>query len=291
MIKRGTAALAIALAATFASVVGAEGAGRLSLTTAKQLARTLVHRQAAKRDLVSQHLGRARRVNANTIVFAYDDRTRKDNFCKANLVVRRTTRGSSTRFSARIQNVRCARVPSDALATESATRSAVRALRRRAGATKRSLARLVRSVKRCRSLSIPRSRRDDAAAMLDIATVEAIEGPNDAALGDFVTRLGGIDTSTAVLQRAIAAWSDWLGVIRSQPAIADPCDVLRRWARAGWSDSAAPIDMDAYRRDKRRTGADERAIARGSRYLVSVGVVRRTAVQFTPVGLLLHLAP
>ena len=98
-------------------------------------------------------------------------------------------------------------------------------------------------------------------AILDIALVEALEGPNDTALGDFVTALGNVQTSNQRLAAGIGAWADWLAAIRSLPQISDPCATLQSWSQAGWAEDQTPIDMAAYRAIDQRTSADEKAIA------------------------------
>jgi hypothetical protein len=282
--------MALCAMLALAGTAGAQSS-RLSYATAKKLAVQLAERQVANRDVVSYHLRGAERLNRRTIVFAYDDRTENDVFCTASLIVRQRVDGSVTRIAARFRGQRCAKIPADALAIEAATRETVRDLRSTAGETDASLRRLIRSVRRCRNLEVPRPRRAVVAAILDIATVQALEVPNDSALGDFVTDLGEIETSNTVLQRGIAGWADWVAVIRSLPSIPDPCATLQRWAQAGWSASETPIDMAAYRSANRRASADERAISRAARHLARVGVFPRAVLQFTPEGMLLRLAP
>jgi hypothetical protein len=213
-------------------------------------------------------------------------------FCTAVLVVRQreTSADGDVRISARFRGQECAKVPDDALAVEAATRSAVRALRASEDETLASLRRVTRSLRRCEDLDYPRNRRAHVNAIIDIAVVEALVTPNDAALGDFVTALDGIDTANSILRRGIGAWADWLAVVRSLPAITDPCATLQRWAEADWAASEAPIDLEAYRSLDERSEADDLAIGRAARHLAEVGVFRRLAVAFTPDGLLLRIA-
>jgi hypothetical protein len=126
---------------------------------------------------------------------------------------------------------------------------------------------------------------------VDIATVEALVAPNDAALTDFVAALGNVVTGRSVLASGIAGWSDELAAIHSLPSIPDPCATLKTWSRNGWAADPSPVDLAAYRAVDSRTAADDRAIARTARFLATAGVFPRTVVQFTPKGLLLRLAP
>jgi len=293
MTKRGMSAVVIALVAmlAFAGTANAQSAERLTYKTAKRLAVALGEKQVRGRDIVSYHLRDPERLGRNQIAFDYDDRAEDNVYCTATVVVTRRVTTDRTRFRAVFRGQECAGVPADALAIEAATRATVRALRDTADETVASLRRVTRSIRRCEDLNVPRSRREAVSAVLDIAIIQALEGPNDAAIGDFVAALDQVDTTNAVLQRGIAGWADYLAVIRGLPSIPDPCATLQRWAQADWAESEAPFDLDEYRVLDRRAGLDERAINRAARYLSSVGVFPRAVVQFTPDGLLLRLAP
>jgi hypothetical protein len=292
MTKRGLPAIAIALIAALGFCGAASAAtGPLRVKDARKLARTLAEKQVTGRDVVSFHIFGARRLSANAVVFGYDDRTTANVFCRAAIVVKQRVGTKRTVRTARFRAQRCKSIPEDVLAIEQATRDAVRALRGTTVATADSLNTLEASVKRCRRLAVPRSRRAAVSAILDIALVEALEGPNDSILGDFVTALGNVDTTNATLATAVASWTDWLAAVRSLPSIPDPCATLQSWAQAGWAADQAPIDMDAYRAINQRASADERSIERAAKYLAANGVFPRTVAQFTPEGLLLRLAP
>lgn len=293
MTKRGVPAIAIALIAALGfSGTALAQAKPLKVKDARKLARKLAEKQVSGRDVVSFHIFGAKRTGPNSIAFVYDDRTKVNVFCTAAIVVTQSqVRGNRTRLSARFRGQRCENIPVDVLAVETATRNVVRALRDTTVATAGSLKSLEASVKRCRNLAVPRSRRAAVSAILDVALIEALEGPNDSALGDFVTALGDVDTSTAALTAGIAGWTDYLAAVRSLPSIPDPCATLQSWAQAGWADDQSPIDMDAYRAINQRVATDQRAIAQAAKYLSANGVFPRTVVQFTPEGLLLRLAP
>ncbi len=292
MTKRGVPAVAIALTAALGFCGAAQAStGPLKVKQARKLAHKLAEKQVRGRDVVSFHVAGAKRLGRNSVALAYDDRTNVNFFCTATIVVTQRVKTHRTIRTARFRGQKCEQMPLDVLAVEAATRNAVRALRGSAVATADSLDRLQASVKRCRKLAVPRSRRDAANAILDTALVEALEGPNDAGLGDFVSALGSVDTTNATLTAGIAGWTDYLAAVRALPPIPDPCATLQSWAQAGWAADQSPIDMNAYRAIDQRTAADSRAIKRAARYLAVNGVFPRTVVQFTPEGLLLRLAP
>jgi hypothetical protein len=292
MTKRGVPAVVIALIAAlgFCGVASA-ATGPLKVKDARKLARKLAEKQVTGRDVVSFHIVGGKRLSRNSVGFAYDDRTTVNIFCTAAIVVTQRVGSTKTVVSAKFTGQRCKPIPADVLATETATRNAVRALRGSTVATADSLKALEASVKRCRNLAVPRAQRAAASAILDIALVEALEGPNDSALGNFVAELGNVSTSNAALTAGIAGWADYLATVRSLPSIPDPCATLQSWAQAGWAADQSPIDMNAYRAANQRTAADTRAIERAAKYLAANGVFPRTVVQFTPEGLLLRLAP
>jgi hypothetical protein len=288
MAKRGIS-IAFALALAFVLAFGgtAMGQGELTLKQAKALAKKLGRKQVKTQGVVAYHLGRPRRISPTAVTFPYDARTKSDTFCRATLRVRR----AQNQITATIGKQHCISMPSDALATEAATRKTVRAMRKTAKATRRSVRRLGLSLGNCRNLDVPTSRRAGATAVIDIATVNAVELPNDRPLGQFVGRLGNIATSHRVLASGIAAWTDYVAVLRSLPVIADPCKTLRRWAKADWAADARPVDVSAWHQLDRRAAADERAIGKAAAYRARVGVFPAAVVAFTPQGLLLSYLP
>jgi hypothetical protein len=292
MTNRGVRAIVVALIAAL-GCCGAASAQTSTLKTsqARKLARTLAAKQVRGRDVVSFHITKAKRSGPNTVAFAYDDRTADNVYCTAVIVVTRKVGASKTTTSARFRGQRCKGIPSDVLAVESATRNAQRALRSTTAETNQSLDALETSLRSCRKLKVPNSRRTAVSAIVDIATVEALVAPNDAALNDFVTALGGIQTSRSQLTSGIAGWTDELAAIHSLPSISDPCATLKTWASNNWAADQSPIDLAAYKAVDSRTATDERAIARTAKFLAVSGVFPRTAVAFTPKGLLLRLAP
>lgn len=292
MTKRGVPAVAVSLIAALGFCGAAQAArGPLKVKDARKLAHKLAEKQVRGRDVVSFHVLGAKRVSRNVVTLAYDDRTNVNFYCTATIVVTQRVGARKTVRTARFRGQKCENMPLDAVATETATRNAVRALRGTTVETADSLDALQASVKRCRNLAVPKTRRAAAGAILDIALVEALEGPNDAVLGDFVAALGNVDTTTPVLRAGIAAWGDYLAAVRSLPAIPDPCATLEKWAQAGWARDQSPLDMNAYRAIDQRTAGDTAAIKRAAKYLAANGVFPRTVVQFTPEGLLLRLAP
>ena len=292
MTKRGVTAVAMMLAAVLAfSGVASANSSSLSLVSAKKLAGKLAAKQVKKRDIVSFHLTAAKRVNANRIAFAYDDRSTDNVFCVATIVVTRTRTARTTTLRAAFTKPACRRMDPDELAFESITRQAQRALRGTAVATADSIDRLNASLERCNSLDIPRSRRAAVGAIVDVALTEAVAGPNDGVLGQFTSSLGGVSPVRPVLASGAAGWADYLAVIRSLPPISDPCATLQQWAQAGWSASETPIDLATYAELNARAQRDQRAIKRAAVHLAGVGVFPTTVVAFTPSGLLLRLAP
>src|SRR4051794_2231081 len=191
MTKRGVPAVAVALIAVLGFCGAASAQSKpLKASDAKKLARQLAAKQVRGRDVVSFHIFDTVRTSRNSFAFGYDDRTTSNVFCTAVIVVTQKSGTKRTVIRARFRGQRCKGIPADVLAIEAATRDATRALRGTAVATADSLDALDRSVKRCRNLEVPRARRAAVAAILDVALVEALEGPNDAVLGDFLTALG-----------------------------------------------------------------------------------------------------
>jgi hypothetical protein len=293
MTKRGVSAALVALVAmlAFAVPATADGAERLTYKKAKRLAVRLAEKQVAGRDIVRYHLVDADRRGRNKIVFAYDDRSEDFVYCTARVVVKRIARGERTVFRARFRRSECDGIPADARAFEAVTRATAREMRATEDATEASLRSVRRSINRCEDLEVPRSRRATVAAVIDIAIIGALAGPNDETLGEFVAALGQVDTSNAALQAGVIGWADYLDVLRSLPSIPDPCATLRSWAQADWSADQSPVDLEAYRDLDRRAGTDERAIAVAARYLARVGVFPGAVIRFTPEGMLLRLVP
>ena len=291
--KRGISAVATALIAVLAFTgTAAAQTERLKFRTAKKLALSLAKKQTADRDVVFYRVYGAERLSRNAIAFAYEDRTIADVFCTAVLLVRQRqiSDDGDVRIRARFRGQECAKVPDDALAVEAATRSALRGVRANEDETLASLRSVTRSLRRCSDLDVPRNRRAHVSAIADIAIIGALVGPNDAVLGDYVAALDAIDTADQVLERGIGGWADWLAVVRSAPAIPDPCATLQRWAQADWAASEAPIDLAAYRSLDRRANADGEAITRAARHLAAMGAFPRLVVAFTPEGLILRIA-
>jgi hypothetical protein len=289
MTKRLTVALMCA-AASFASIGAATAQARvLSLRTAKELAKELALKQVRGRDVVSFHLRKPTRVGANRIVFRYDDRTSDHVFCTARVIVSSVTRGRTTNISARFAGQRCAGIPSGVLEFEAATRSAQRDLRANTAETLDTLAVVKRESKRCRNVNVPRSKAREAGALFDIALVEALERPNDQALGDFVDRLTSARVANARLAAGASAWADYLTTVRSLPTVDRPCGALRAWKRAGFTAASAPIDFAAYRSLDRRAKSDRKVIDRAAAVMLARGAFVNAVIGFTPDGLLLHL--
>jgi hypothetical protein len=290
MTKRLTAALVCVLAAFAIGGVATAQAKVLPFKTAKVLAKRLADKQVRGRDVVSYHLLLPKRVGDSRIVFQYDDRTADNVFCTALVIVSQRTRGKTTTISARFSGSACNGIPSEVLAFEAATRRAQRELRANTPATLDAIDAVDRSAKRCRGVRVPKSRRDEAVALFDIALVEALEQPNDAALGAFATDLVAVDAQNATLRAGALAWADYVATIRALPQVSDPCASLKAWASDGFAGADAPIDFAAYRALDRRAAADQRSIERAARRMAAAGAFPNAVVGFTPEGLLQQLA-
>jgi hypothetical protein len=284
-------ALAVVSAIVLALGLGtvAQAAPRLTFKQAKRIAAKLAREQKQKYDLRANHIGKARRLSRTRIAVAYDARTKPGTYCTATIRVRKSQSGRRIDYRAAIGRQHCLTIPDDALAVERITRKAQRAMRIRA--TKRSVRRLTRSLSACEDMRVPKRRRAAVAAVIDVATTNALVQPNIDALDRFEFRLDRVDTGRRVLGDAIGGWVDYVGVVGSLPSYPNPCKTFRRWRNAGWSADESPIDMDGYRQARRRAALDKRDIARGARFLARVGVLPRQVVGFTPDGLLLHLRP
>jgi hypothetical protein len=290
MTKRLTAAL-LCVAASFAAggVANAQAKG-LSYRTAKNLAKRLADKQVRGRGVISFHLRKARRVSSTRLVFPYDDRTIDNVYCTARLIVSEATKGRTTTIRARFTGQRCEGIPAEVLEFEAITRRAQRDLRTNTAATVDALDAVDRSTRRCRSVEVPRSVRRNAQALFDIALVEALERPNDAAVGNFAASLLAAGVSNATLAAGAAGWADYVDALRELPQVDDPCAMLRQWARSGYTAASAPVDFAAFRALDRRAQVDRRAIDRAAALMASAGAFPNAAIGFTPDGLLLQLA-
>lgn len=286
MTKRLTSALLCAAVLLALGGVASAEAKPLSSRTAKVLAKRLAQRQVQGRDVVSWHLIDPRRSGPNRIIFQYDDRTTANVYCTARLIVSSSTRGRITTTRARFAGQRCAGIPSEVLEFESLTRHAQRELRANTAETVDRLDAVRRAARRCRTVRVPQSKRDEAQLLFDFATAEALEQPNDAAIGSFVAGLVDADASNPILADAAAGWADYLSLLRALPQIDDPCAMLRGWARGGFTASTAPIDFAEARRIDRRSEVADRAIEKAALFMAERGVFPNAVIGFTPGGLL-----
>jgi hypothetical protein len=288
MTKRLTAALLCAATALAIGGAATAQAKVLAYKDAKVLAKRLAQKQVRGRNVISFHLQRASRLSATKLAFPYDDRTADDVFCTARVIVKSTTSGRTTTIRARFTRVSCAGIPPEVLTFEALTRRAQRDLRTNTAATVDALDVVRRSARACRSVNVPRSRVDEAEALFDIALVEALERPNDAAVGNFVAALVDAQASNATLATGAAAWADYLATVRSLPEVTNPCGLLKQWKRSGFTASTAPIDFAAYRALDRRAARDSRAIEKAAALMLRRGAFPNAAIGFTPDGLLLQ---
>jgi hypothetical protein len=285
-------AVVVCLAAALA-LAGIAEARTVSYSNALRLAKRLARLQTRDRHVISFHILKGRREPSGAIVFPYDDRTSDHVFCTAQIVVTEKSRaGGGFSRSATFRNQRCRGIPAAALAFESITRSAERALRGTALATADAIDNYRASVRPCAHLRVPRSRLIDANELLTMGLTEAIETPNDAPLGNFVSALQRVNTTNhPALGDGASAWLDYLSVLRALPSVPDACGSLQRWAQNHWTASTAPIDFNAAFALDGRAAIDARAIARAAKELARDGVFPSTTVAFTPKGLVLGLAP
>jgi hypothetical protein len=289
MTKRLTAAL-LCVAASFAiGGVATAQAKSLPYKTAKTLAKRLAEKQVKGRDVVSFHLLLPRRVGDSRIVFQYDDRTTANVFCTALVVVDQRVSGRVTKIGARFTAQDCHGIPSEVLKFEAITRTAQRELRANTAPTVEAVDAVKASARRCRAVKVPRSKRDEASALFDIALVEALERPNAAAVGRFAAGLLAVKAKNATLAAAALAWADYAATVTALPDVTDPCGLVKAWGKAGFAADKAPIDFAAYRALDRRAAVDRQAIRRGARLLAKDGVFPNAVVGFTPSGLLEHL--
>jgi hypothetical protein len=131
--------------------------------------------------------------------------------------------------------------------------------------------------------------RTRAQTLFDIATINALEGPNDPIVAGFVANLQAAQVSDPTLAAAAVAWSDYLVTIRALPELTDPCATLKAWAKAGYAASAAPIDFAAFRANDRRATVDAQAIVNAADLMAARGAFPNAALGFTPTGLLRQL--
>jgi hypothetical protein len=286
MTKRLVGALVCALAMFAVGGVATAQAKRLSYKDAKSLATALAAKQVRGRDVVSFHVHSPVRVSPNRFVFSYDDRTAGHAFCTARLVVTSTTSRSKTTISARFTGQHCAGIPSEVLKFEALVRRAQRDVKANTAATVQALGAVVRSSKRCRNVKVPRSKRRDAQALFGVALVEALERPNDAALGNFVNGLLNLQVSNAKLAAGASAWADYLAAARALPTVDDPCAALKTWKRAGFTAGSEPIDFAAVRSLDERATADLDVIDKAAILMAAKGAFPNAAVGFAPDGLL-----
>jgi hypothetical protein len=277
--------LVLAVVAVFACCSTAS-AVTLPTGTAKKLAKRLAASQVSSRQLVSIHILKAKRVGAHEVKFAYDDRSAQNVFCTSVIVVKVSSSGRATAtFDPRA--TACHGIPDDALAFETATRNAVRDVSAQSGAVKSSVKAFERSTAPCRRLAVPRNRRKQVALLTAAATSTATYGPIDAQVQSFVNAIGAIRTSDPTLVAGAAGWADLLQVVRSLPTFnPNLCGALKAWSRAHWAAGAAPADLAALKALDVRSVADEKAVVRAGVHLANEGVFPKTAIAFSPSGLL-----
>jgi hypothetical protein len=289
MTKRLTVAL-LCVAASFAvGGVATAQAKPLTFKTAKALAKRLAQQQVRGRNVISFHVLKPRRVSSTRFVFLYDDRTASHVFCTAVLIVDQTVRGRTTTIRAHFSGQRCRGIPSEVLKFEALTRAAQRDVRANTAATVQALDAVNRSANQCRNVKVPKPRAKDAQALFDIALVEALEQPNDAAVGNFAANLLAVNASDKTLADGALGWADYVSALRSLPQVDNPCALLKRWARTGYAVNQAPIDFQAYGALKARAVADRLAIERAAALMAADGAFPNAAIGFTPSGLLLQL--
>jgi hypothetical protein len=279
--------LPLALVAALAFCAPAS-ANVLTLKDAKHAAKRLAAKQVRSRQIVSVHVVKAKRVSPLEIKFAYDDRSALNVFCTSVIIVKlpnARSRTATARFDPRA--TACRHIPDAALAIESATRNAVRAVAGQAAFVRSSVKALARSSASCRRLHVPADRRRQVRLFEDSASTTALYGPVDAQLQAFVNALGAVQTSDRVLAAGAAGWTDLLEVYRSLPAFQpNLCAAVKRWAAAHWAIGAAPANYAALKALDARARGDDLAIARASAHLADLGVFPRTAVAFTAPGLI-----
>jgi hypothetical protein len=261
-------------------------ASTLPTTSAKKLAKRLAASQVRSRQLVSLHVLKAKRVSAHEVKFAYDDRSALNVYCTSVIVVKLASSGKATAAFDPRATV-CHGIPDDALAFETATRNAVRDVSGQAGAVKSSVKAFERSTASCKRMAVPRNRRTQVALLTAAAETRATYGPIDAQVQSFVNALGAVRTSDPMLVAGAASWADLLQIVRSLPTFSPSlCGALKAWSRAHWSAGSAPVPIAALKATNTRALADQKAIARAALHLANEGVFPKTAVAFSPSGLI-----
>lgn len=274
----------LALAAAFACCAPASAAV-LPVSTAKRLAKRLAAKQVQARQIVSFHILEPKRVSTREITFGYDDRSAANVYCTALIVVKAPRSGTTAR--AAFTKSTCRGIPAAALAFEAATRTAVRDVGLQAGAVRSALRALERSSAACRRLRIPSNRRASVALLSAAAEATATFGPIEPQLQAFVDAIGAARTTDGVLAAGATGWADLLGVFRSLPRFQPSlCSAVRGWAGNHWAANAAPANLTQLRALESRSLRDERAITRAGAHLAGLGVFPRTAVAFSPSGLI-----
>jgi hypothetical protein len=277
-------AIAVAMIATLAVVTPAS-AQSLSLNTATKLAKKLGSTQVdSKRAVVRFHIYKGKRVSSRQINFPYDDRSRSNVYCQATIAVKLTGNTAKAQFV--LPRAACQQIPEEVLAYESVTRSSARAVIARSAAIRASATAFTRSLKACRSLKVPHSRSDEAELLLNVGSLEALEGPIDAQLGNFVAGLAAAGANQSTLKAGAAAWADYLAVLRSLPSLPDPCKTLAQWEKDKYAADKAPVDFAALTALDKRGSADLVRIARAAKYMARTGAFPSTVVNFTPDGLI-----
>ena len=281
---RKASAIAAAMIATLV-VAAPASAQTLSFKTATKLAKQLGNEQLdSTRDVVRYHVFKGRRVSSKQITFPYDDRSRADVYCTATVVV--TLRGRTARATFRTPEPACAKIPGEVLRFEAVTRRSARAVIARSAAVRASARAFTRSLRACRTLDVPRSRADEAELLLNVGSLEALQRPIDAQLGDFVAGLAAVGANQSTLKAGAAAWADYLAVLRALPPLPDPCATLQQWENDKYAADKAPVDFAALRALDRRGSTDLVRIARAARHMARMGAYPSAAVNFTPDGLI-----
>jgi hypothetical protein len=275
--KAGVLAILAALACCSSA-----SAATLPVQTAKTLAKRLAAKQVGPRQIVSLHILAPRRVSDREVRFGYDDRSAANVYCTAVIVVK-LNRTAKAGF----EKTACHGIPDAALAYEAATRTAVRDVGAQRASVRSALKALERSSGPCKRLHIPSNRRTSVALLSAAAEATATFGPIEPQLQTFVNTIGSVRTTDGVLVAGAAGWADLLEVFRSLPGLQPSlCGAVRHWAAAHWAANAAPADIASLRSLNTRSLRDERAITRAGAHLAGLGVFPRTAVAFSPSGLI-----
>ena len=275
----------LTIVAVFA-LCSSASAATLPTTSAKRLAKRLAASQVRSRQLVSLHLLKAKRVGPREVKFAYDDRSAQNVYCTSVIVVK-LARSGKARATFDPRATACHGIPDDALAFETATQNAVRAVSAQSGAVKSSVKAFQRSNAGCVHMRVPRNRRTQVALLSTAALTRATYGPLDAQVQSFVNAIGAIRTTDPTLVAGAAGWADLLQVVRSLPTFRPSlCGALKAWSRAHWAAGAAPTDLAALKALDARSVVDEKAVVRAGAHLATEGVFPKTAVAFSPSGLI-----